>query len=132
MSESMRVVFQLTGTNLLESIDESQGFKALISPREAKYGIHVVPSWRMSGAPLPVASVVEMRFQASPQSKTATLVLMPVFLVKRFSLCSSFSWGDAPLGMIQTVRASCVGAGFAGAFAAKEADTAIDEMMHMS
>ena len=126
VSESIRVVFQLTGTNLDESMDDSHGFRALISPREAKYGIQVVPSWRTSGASFPEERVVEMRFQASPQSKTTTLVLIPVRFVKRLSLCSSFSCGDAPFGIIQTVNGSCLGSCFAtGAFAAKRDETAI-------
>ena len=76
---------------------------------------------------MPVASAVVMRFQATPQSRTVTFVLIPVFLVKRFNLCSSFSCGDAPFGIIQTVRASCfLAAGLAtGALAAKMDETAI-------
>ena len=84
-----------------------------------------MPSCNTSGASMPVASAVVMRFQATPQSRTVTFVLIHVFLVKRFNLCSSFSCGDAPFGIIQTVRASCFGAGFAvGAFAAKIDETA--------
>ena len=134
VSASMRVVFQLTGTNLVESIFGSHSFRGLISPREAKYGIQVVPSCSTSGASTPEESVVEMRFQASPQSRTTIFVFKPVFLVKRLSLCSSVSCGDAPFGMIQTTSGSCCfGACFvAGAFAAKAEEIAIDVIMHAS
>ena len=115
-------VYHETGMNRLESILSVNALRGLSSPRAAKYGTHVVPSCSTSGALFPVSSMVEMRFQASPQSRTSTWVGIPVFFVNFSSSCSSFSCGDAPFGIIHIVRG----------FAAKMAENANSRAVVMS